>query len=199
MIIQHYSQPLNPALVVGQTSPKSKSIGQRLENLQTAKNVYKRSINLWQKKVGEPRLLSAVYDRISNPLKFFVTLAFMDPWLLEQENKVLSELHTRTLMIDDGTPHEVTMQELYWRWYYRIVVFETRYNEEDDPSIFDTAVRAAHKVGESIDEYFPKFIAWDVSIREEMGIDLLEPPWQPELDAAKRASKRFHDRKKERS
>lgn len=118
--------------------------------------------------------------------------------LLDSEILYLSEHRSRRLTLPNGQSETVAMAELYWRWFDRIQKFEAALLSESDTSFLELAATEAKAYAKTLDEHLPELIAYEVEDFEKRGIDLCEPDWVPELNAAKRATARFYKRNPKR-
>lgn len=117
----------------------------------------------------------------------------MFEYLVDREMDEMFRTSSRTLTFPDGTQERIETYRLVWAWWDRAMAYEFTYSEGE----FLTMVqRCAADENRSLADALGRVLDYIVMTDEAEGLDYTDD--NLELDAAKRATRRFHDRKDER-
>lgn len=119
----------------------------------------------------------------------------MSDYLLEREKDELLKAETRALPMPDGTSRNVSAFNVIWRWYDRGLAYDYGLEER---SFLQEVVEINEHSGQTFDEDFAFSIDCIVKYWDEEGIDPTETDADLWIAAARKATMRFHDRKRQR-
>lgn len=120
----------------------------------------------------------------------------MNEYLLEREKDELLKPERRSIEFPDGKTRRVSMSNLHWRWFDRLVAypFGKGYVYERQ-EVLDGAARDDNiQNGWTIDTLLAYVIERDVKSAEEQGVDITETLTDIDLMMAKKATMKFHNR-----
>lgn len=118
----------------------------------------------------------------------------MSEYLLAREKDELLRAEKRSLPMPDGSRRDVTAFNVIWRWYDRGLAYA--YGLKED-TFLKEVVEINEYSGQTFDEDFAFSIDCIVKYWDEEGIDPTETDADLWIAAAKKASTRFYERKRQ--